>query len=310
MKYKNLYKVEEDLSGVRIDRWIKIYYPKLSHNNLEKILRTGQIRVDGKRIKSNFKLEIGALIRIPPFLEEYKVIEKFSYQVSAKEQLKKYIIYEDKNFLAINKPPNIAVQGGTKIRKHLDGILKSSYKSIQPRLVHRLDKETSGVLLVAKNRKTANHLTYAFRMKKIIKHYWAITNGDFLNKNGIINIDIRGRNSEKLYSSLTYYHKYMKINNKLNWIIFRPITGRNHQIRIHSKSMGAPILGDKKYDNLFKESNNGLHLHSRSIEFCDLDGKKFFFEAPLPVHMVKTWKKYNLPMKSDFSGFKEFILES
>jgi 23S rRNA pseudouridine955/2504/2580 synthase len=163
---------------------------------------------------------------------------------------------------------------------------------------------------VAKNRKTANHLTYAFRMKKITKHYWAITNGDFLNKNGIINIDIRGRNSEKLYSSLTYYHKYMKINNKLNWIIFRPITGRNHQIRIHSKSMGAPILGDKKYDNLFKESNNGLHLHSRSIEFSDLDGKKFFFEAPLPVHMVKTWEKYNLPIKSDFSGFKEFILES
>jgi 23S rRNA pseudouridine955/2504/2580 synthase len=204
------------------------------------------------------------------------------------------LIYEDDEILVINKPHGIAVQGGSKINKHIDGLLQSSYKSLQPRLVHRIDKETSGILLVALNRKIADFLSYSFREKKITKYYWAITYGNLSEKSGVIDKRIKRKNSNTYTDALTKYTKYMNFNDKLNFMIYKPITGRNHQIRIHSYDLGVPILGDKKYGyNL--DDNKKLHLHSKSIEFFHPNGKKMYFEADLPPHMQETWNLYNLP---------------
>ena len=203
------------------------------------------------------------------------------------------IIYQDDELLILNKPPGIAVQGGTKIKKSIDTLLKSSFKSLKTRLVHRLDKDTSGILIIALNRQIADHMSYLFREKEITKNYWALNVGKLKIGKGTINKEIKKKNSKTYYKALTEYNNYMKINNNLNFIIFKPITGRNHQIRIHSKELGIPILGDKRYGNV--EDSEKLHLHSRSVEFCHPSGNKMFFEAELPKHMREKWKKYDLP---------------
>ena len=203
------------------------------------------------------------------------------------------IIYQDDELLILNKPPGIAVQGGTKIKKSIDALLKSSFKSVKTRLVHRLDKDTSGILIIALNRQIADHMSYLFREKKIIKNYWSLNVGKLKKGKGVINKKIKKKNSKTYDEALTEYNNYMIINNNLNFVIFQPITGRNHQIRIHSKELGIPILGDKRYGNV--EDSEKLHLHSRSVEFYHPNGNKMFFEAELPKHMREKWKKYDLP---------------
>ena len=136
-------------------------------------------------------------------------------------------------------------------------------------------------------------MSYLFREKEITKNYWALNVGKLKIGKGTINKEIKKKNSKTYYKALTEYNNYMKINNNLNFIIFKPITGRNHQIRIHSKELGIPILGDKRYGNV--EDSEKLHLHSRSVEFCHPNGNKMFFEAELPKHMREKWKKYDLP---------------
>ena len=153
--------------------------------------------------------------------------------------------------------------------------------------------DTSGILIIALNRQIADHMSYLFREKKIIKNYWALNVGKLKIGKGTINKEIKKKNSKTYYKALTEYNNYMKINNNLNFIIFKPITGRNHQIRIHSKELGIPILGDKRYGNV--EDSEKLHLHSRSVEFYHPNGNKMFFEAELPKHMKEKWKKYDLP---------------
>jgi len=245
-------------------------------------------------VKSNYRINTKDKISISSQLRSANVKRKNTYDKSSKDQIDSMLIYSDDELLVLNKPNGIAVQGGTKIKKHIDGLLQSSFKNIDPRLVHRLDKDTSGVLLVALNRKIADYLSYSFREKKIKKYYWAITYGNFNKKRGMIDNKIKKKNSYSYYSALTEYTNYKNINNKMNFMIYKPITGRNHQIRIHSKELGIPILGDKRYgNNTFKDEK--LHLHSRSIEFYHPNGKKMYFEAKLPPHMEEKWKKYKLP---------------
>ena len=294
MNKSNNYTVSNDFSGSRLDRWIKKHYPEISHGDLEIALRKGYIKVNDGKVKSNYRINLSDKISVYSFLSNKKKKTKHNYKRSSKKEIENMLIYEDDEILVINKPHGIAVQGGSKINKHIDGLLQSSYKSLQPRLVHRIDKETSGILLVALNRKIADFLSYSFREKKITKYYWAITYGNLSEKSGIIDKRIKRKNSNTYTDALTKYTKYMNFNNKLNFMIYRPITGRNHQIRIHSYDLGVPILGDKKYGyNL--DDNKKLHLHSKSIEFFHPNGKKMYFEADLPPHMQETWNLYNLP---------------
>ena len=289
----DVYNVSDEYSNVRLDKWIKIIYSAFRQNDIEIALRKKKIKVNEKKIKSNHRIQIDDQISISSEYRNLKKEKKYHFNRNSKKEIDEMIIYQDDELLILNKPPGIAVQGGTKIKKSIDTLLKSSFKSLKTRLVHRLDKDTSGILIIALNRQIADHMSYLFREKEITKNYWALNVGKLKIGKGTINKEIKKKNSKTYYEALTEYNNYMKINNNLNFIIFKPITGRNHQIRIHSKELGIPILGDKRYGNL--EDSEKLHLHSRSVEFYHPNGNKMFFEAELPKHMREKWKKYDLP---------------
>ncbi|MFL2815365.1 MAG: RluA family pseudouridine synthase [Alphaproteobacteria bacterium] len=289
----DVYNVSDEYSNVRLDKWIKITYSAFRQNDIEIALRKKKIKVNEKKIKSNHRIQIDDQISISSEYRNLKKEKKYHFNRNSKKEIDEMIIYQDDELLILNKPPGIAVQGGTKIKKSIDTLLKSSFKSLKTRLVHRLDKDTSGILIIALNRQIADHMSYLFREKEITKNYWALNVGKLKIGKGTINKEIKKKNSKTYYEALTEYNNYMKINNNLNFIIFKPITGRNHQIRIHSKELGIPILGDKRYGNV--EDSEKLHLHSRSVEFYHPNGNKMFFEAELPKHMREKWKKYDLP---------------
>jgi len=289
----DVYNFSDEYSNVRLDKWIKIIYSAFRQNDIEIALRKKKIKVNEKKIKSNHRIQIDDQISISSEYRNLKKEKKYHFDRNSKKEIDEMIIYQDDELLILNKPPGIAVQGGTKIKKSIDTLLKSSFKSLKTRLVHRLDKDTSGILIIALNRQIADHMSYLFREKEITKNYWALNVGKLKIGKGTINKEIKKKNSKTYYEALTEYNNYMKINNNLNFIIFKPITGRNHQIRIHSKELGIPILGDKRYGNV--EDSEKLHLHSRSVEFCHPNGNKMFFEAELPKHMREKWKKYDLP---------------
>ena len=302
------YTIDEDFSNTRLDRWFRQYFKGLSHNNLEKYLRKGFIKVNKKKIKSSYRLCKGDTIRISPFLNSFFSNNGESIKIYGSEDfIKRNTLYIDDDLLVINKPYNLAVQGGTGIKRHLDGLLLSAFssKKITPRLVHRLDKETSGVMLIALNRKMASHLSNLFKNKDIYKTYWAITEGSPIKIRGEINFTIEDYEKKESYISLTKYNKVLEINDYLSWVVFRPVTGRTHQIRKHASMSNFPIVGDKKYGNKNQKliKFNKLHLHSHSVDFKGLNGEILHFEAPLPEHMMETWIKYNLPLKLDNDCF-------
>ena len=302
------YKIDEDFSNTRLDRWFRQYFKGLSHNNLEKYLRKGFIKVNKKKIKSSYRLCEGDTIRISLFLNSFFSNNGEDIKIYGSEDfIKRNTLYIDDDLLVINKPYNLAVQGGTGIKRHLDGLLLSAFssKKITPRLVHRLDKETSGVMLIALNRKMASYLSSLFKNKDIYKTYWAITEGSPIKISGEINFIIEDNEKKESYNSLTKYNKVLEINDYLSWVVFRPVTGRTHQIRKHASMSNFPIVGDKKYGNKNQKliKFNKLHLHSHSVDFKGLNGEILHFEAPLPDHMMETWIKYNLPLKPDNDFF-------
>ena len=303
------YNVEEDFSDVRLDRWVNHFFSKISHNNLEKLLRKGIIRVNGKKVKSNFRLNEGDILTLPGFLDELATNSTNNNHIPGAESfIKKITIFQNNEILILNKPFGLAVQGGTGIESHIDGYLQSAFfnSNFSPRLVHRLDRETSGVLVVALTRKTAVHLSNLFQERKVNKTYWAITDGSPSKDKGDINFDIKmGENKDNL-NALTRYYKILNLNDKISWIAFQPVTGRTHQIRQHASMSSFPIVGDKKYGRHTKEGLlfKKLHLHSQSVDFMNVNGDILHFEASLPKHMEETWKKYNLPLNPNIEGFK------
>ena len=300
--------IDEDFFGARLDRWISHFFSKISHNNLEKLLRKGIIRVNGKKVKSNFRLNEGDILTLPDFLDELTTSSINNARIpGAANFIKKITIFQNNEILILNKPFGLAVQGGTGIESHIDGYLQSAFfnSDFSPRLVHRLDKETSGVLVVALTRKMAVHLSSLFKERKVNKTYWAITDGSPAINKGDINFDIKvGANNDNI-DALTRDYKILNLNNKISWIAFRPVTGRTHQIRQHASMSSFPIVGDKKYGRHTKEGLmfKKLHLHSQSVDFMNVNGDILHFEASLPKHMEETWKKYNLPLSPNIEGF-------
>ncbi|MEE8171461.1 MAG: RluA family pseudouridine synthase, partial [Alphaproteobacteria bacterium] len=280
--------VAADDADTRLDRWFRKRYPGLSHGRLEKLLRTGQIRVDGRRAKASLRLAAGNQVRVPPLSAESVAPTKGKVGVSAPSEAdlalaKQWVLYRDETLLAINKPPGLAVQGGSGVTRHVDALLDGLRFGARerPRLVHRLDKDTSGVLVLARDAATARRLTKWFRDKKLRKVYWALTVGRPSPEKGRIDAAIAKKatstGAERVVpatdgaAATTYYATVDAAASRLAWLALLPRTGRTHQLRVHcSEILHCPILGNRKYpaNSSPAEAEGfgaGLHLHARSL---------------------------------------------
>jgi len=297
--------VAEDEEDLRLDRWFKRHFPNLAHGRLQKLLRTGQVRIDGKRAQANARLEAGQQIRIPPLPDASPKPEQPAFrQVSRSKstesasRLRKMILHEDEVLIAFNKPPGLAVQGGTKTKRHLDGMLEAlAQNGEKPRLVHRLDRDTGGVLVVAKSASSAAKLAKAFQRHEVEKLYWALVAGLPPLEHGVIDKPLAKAPSrdgldfelvqtgvEGAQKATTRYRTIARAGKVSAWLALQPLSGRTHQLRVHCQLMDCPILGDPKYGGP-KASPAGapraLMLHARELDLPHPDGGRLTLKAPL-----------------------------
>src|SRR5882672_1605902 len=285
--------VEPEYAGARLDRWFKRHFPSLSHGHLEKLLRTGQVRVDGKRAKAGDRLEAGQAIRIPPQMKHDTVTER---AVAPREASLK-----------------------DADRKFIDGLLEGlqGKKRQRPRLIHRLDRDTSGVLVVARTLPAAASLSESLRRRDARKIYWALTKGVPRPHRGVIKLALakagRKGQDERMAaadadeadakSATTYYAVMGTAADQYAWVALRPVTGRTHQLRAHLAYIGTPIVGDFKYGGRdakgLGELEDRLHLHARSIDIAHPEGGRLEAVAPLPPHMAHAWKLFGFDAKSE-----------
>ena len=303
--------VAEGEEGIRLDRWFKRHFPALGHGKLEKLLRTGQVRIDGHRAKASTRLAAGQTIRVPPLGEEIHAppVKRPAPRVNERDAktLRDAILYMDDEVIALNKPHGLAVQGGTGTHRHLDAMLDALRfdAADRPRLVHRLDRDTSGVLLIARTVRAASELAAAFKAKAARKVYWAAVTGVPKIRAGTIDLALdkhggpaggRVVADEEGQRAITDYRIVERAGGKFSWLSLEPLTGRTHQLRVHCAAMGTPILGDPKYADRedFPAGSEGiarkLHLHARAIRLPRARGKVLEVIAPLPPHMEATWR--------------------
>lgn len=315
--------VTDDESGIRLDRWYKRHFPALSHGALQKLLRTGQVRVDGKRAEASMRLEAGQSIRVPPQAVAALPLEA-KEQRAAREsrELKKLILYEDDDVIALNKPPGLAVQGGTGLKENLDdmvtGLAKPGHS--RPKLVHRLDRDTSGVLLLARNAFAASKLTESFRRRDTQKIYWGVTQGvpkpakgkisaPLLKQGELMKVAESDEEDEQAKSALTVYQVLESAIKLAAFVALWPVTGRTHQLRVHMAYMNAPFVGDRLYGGdqpsalPVDEIGKGLHLHARRIILPHPRKGTIDVIAPLPPAMRQTfsWFGFDANADPDFS---------
>lgn len=298
---------------MRLDRWLRTQFPGLKQGKLEKLLRTGQVRLDGARAKSNDRVETGQDIRVPPHIDDNPDTEHRNIAIDPdvardlSTKLKDSILYIDDDLIALNKPAGIAVQGGSGTHVHIDGVLdwlKMGAKE-RPRLVHRLDRDTSGVLLLARTRNSAARLTKAFQSRETQKIYWAVTVGVPAEKEGLIDAPLAklpGKRGELVQinenmgkPAKTVFRIVDSAGKDAAWLELQPLTGRTHQLRVHCQAIGTSILGDPKYGLrdagiLELGVDNQLHLHAHSLTIKNGRGKDLVISAPLSDHMVRTFK--------------------
>jgi 23S rRNA pseudouridine955/2504/2580 synthase len=306
--------VETGESGMRLDRWFKTHFPGLGFGQLQKLLRSGQVRVDGGRAKSDTRVEPGQVIRVPPL----GVDRKGDAPVTARTMrgqddavvLAKMTLYEDPAVFVFNKPSGLAVQGGSGVNRHVDDMLESlrSKKGEKPRLVHRLDRDTSGALVVARTRLAAMKLAAAFKGRDATKTYWALVKGvpkkredkisTWLVKEQTIDGDrvrVAKHGEEGADHAVSHYRVVEQAGQTMSWLEMEPHTGRTHQLRVHAAHIGCPIIGDPKYFEA--DSNwdfpggfqNRLHLHARRIRIPHPNGGIIDVTAPMPPHMRQSW---------------------
>lgn len=302
--------VTPDENGMRLDRWFKTHFPALAFGHLQKLLRSGQVRIDGGRAKSSDRLQAGQAVRIPPLPNEPSPSRPAPEARAAVQNekdarfLRDLILHEDRDLIVINKPHGLAVQGGSGTERHIDGMLAAlaGPDGEKPRLVHRLDRDTSGVLVLAKTRKAASDLAAIFRTRSARKIYWALVKGVPTPKQGRISlflskmlgpdgerVTIRQHGDEDAVHSITYYSVVERASNALAWLSLKPVTGRTHQLRAHAAHIGHPIIGDPKYGEWTEDMPAGiarkLHLHARRLTLPHPRGGTLDITAPLPPHM-------------------------
>ncbi|MBS8226870.1 RluA family pseudouridine synthase [Vannielia litorea] len=321
--------VSADDAGQRLDRWFRRIFPHVPQGRIEKMCRKGEIRVDGGRVKASTRLEEGQEVRIPPLPEGAAPTPTKRSTISGADakMIRDAVIWKDDYIIALNKPPGLPTQGGSGQVKHVDGLAEALQFDAEdkPRLVHRLDKDTSGVLLLARSRKIAADLTAAIRHKETRKIYWAVVAGVPSPYNGEIKFGLvkapggkwagekmlcvhprEVESTEGAKRAHTLYSALYRVAGRATWVALEPITGRTHQLRAHMAEIGHPIAGDGKYGGSAQENmgdgwgakmggiiSGKLHLHARSMTFLHPVTKKpVTVTAPLPEHMKDTFDTF------------------
>ncbi len=324
-------RIPEDAAEQRLDRWLRRRFPQLTQGAVEKLCRTGQIRLDGGRVKANSRLQGGEEIRIPPLPDAPAPLVRRDFMAEDDaEMIRASVIFRDQHLIALNKPPGLPSQGGSGLgNRHVDALTEAlmyDYKE-RPKLVHRLDKDTSGVLLLARTDRVARRLSEAFRDRTTRKIYWAAVAGVPGPRMGTVRFGlvkapghgaggegekmriVHPRDIEKVEGAkraTTDYAVLDGLGNRVSWCALVPITGRTHQLRAHMAEIGHPIIGDGKYGGSGQENlgdgwgaglggglSRKLHLHARSIRFRHpVTGQALTIVAPLPEHMKRTWDAF------------------
>ena len=319
--------IEDGEAELRLDRWFKRRFPALTHGRLEKLLRTGQVRLDGKRAKSSDRVRAGQSVRVPPLKLDSVPERKSQAAVRPEdiEALEGWILHRDKSVVVLDKPPGLPVQGGTKSERNLDAILAAAADKFggRPLLVHRLDRDTSGVLVLALNPKAARTLAEAFRGKAARKLYWALVAGKPERPHGLVDLPLAkrmGAAGERVVA-LDYEDdldldeagarraksRYRTIDNaasRVTWLALEPLTGRTHQLRVHMAALGTPILGDGKYGGSgaflrMEGVAQRLHLHARRIRIPHPERGTLDVKAPPPPHFAQALKALGLAADAD-----------
>lgn len=305
--------VTPDEADMRIDRFLTARFPQLAFTHIQRIVRKGELRIDGKRVKPNERLLAGQTVRVPPLKIDERPAAPRSLKHASDDLafLKSITLYEDKDVLVLNKPMGLAVQGGSGTTRHVDGMLECmrDAQGQKPRLVHRLDKDTAGCLVIAKTRFAATALAKSFRSRSARKVYWALVAGvprvkqgrisTYLAREEMLDGDARmavaQHGDEGASHAVTYYALIDNVAQKLSWLSLKPVTGRTHQLRAHTAHIGNPIVGDPKYFNVENWELPGgiqkkLHLLARRIVIAHpRTGKPLDVTAPLPPHMQQSW---------------------
>jgi 23S rRNA pseudouridine955/2504/2580 synthase len=319
-----------DEGDQRLDRWFRKRFPHVPQGRIEKLCRKGEIRVDGGRVKTSSRVEAGQSVRVPPLPDEAApepLVRAPRITEADAEMIRRTVIYRDDHIIALNKPAGLPTQGGSGQTKHVDGLAEALRFGLEdkPRLVHRLDKDTSGVLLLARTRIGAKALTDAFRARTTRKIYWAVVAGAPHPKKGTIKYGLvkapghgRAGENEKMRCihpsevaqvegakrAETDYAVLANLGGRACWCALVPITGRTHQLRAHMAEIGHPIIGDGKYGGSGQENlgdgwgaqlggdiSRKLHLHARSLSLKHpITGAMLHLVAPLPEHMARTWE--------------------
>ncbi len=310
--------VGADDDGIRLDRWFKRHLPDANFNLVSRWARTGQIRVDGARATPGDRLAAGQSIRVPP-AEPAKVAaaakpkrDRPALSDEQTEYAQGMVIHRDAQAIVLNKPPGLATQGGTKTEAHVDGLLDAVQFDGEgrPKLVHRLDKDTSGALLIARTSRAAGFFSKAFSGRTARKVYWALVSGVPEISHGLIELPIAkqpGSGGEKMHvneaeglASRTQYRVLERAGNRAAWVELQPLTGRTHQLRVHMAAIGNPIVGDGKYGGLDAFLTGGvsrkMHLHARRIRIDHPDGGKVDVTAELPTHFADSMKLLGFDM--------------
>lgn len=301
----------------RLDRFLRRRFPDLSQGQIERMIRTGQVRVDGARAKANDRVSTGQSVRVPPLPDPAPKVDRAALSPADVAFIQQYVIHRDRDVIVLNKPAGLATQGGMKVTQSVDSLLEGLKfdAEAKPKLVHRLDKDTSGCLVLARNPAAAAHMAGAFKSRETLKVYWAIALGAPRPPAG----EIRGwlkkalgpldsdremvrrasHGEEDALFAITQYEVLSEAAQRASWVSLRPVTGRTHQLRFHMAEAGYAILGDRKYvcDRPTPGAlSEKLHLHARAIEAPHPAGGILKVIAPLPDHMVKTF---------DALGFEE-----
>ncbi|MFC7473936.1 RluA family pseudouridine synthase [Dankookia sp. GCM10030260] len=301
-------------TDTRLDRWFRRHFPQLTQGALQKMLRTGQIRVDGKRAEANTRLQEGQEVRIPPLPDGPKPIPgRFPVSPEDAAELERMVLYRDASVMVLDKPHGLAVQGGPGIVRNLDAMLDALQFEAEerPRLVHRLDRDTSGVLILGRTAQAAAWLAKAFRGREVEKTYWAVVVPQPEMAEGRIELALakvggpRGErmvavdNPEEGQRAITEFRTLDNAKRRAAWLELKPYTGRTHQLRVHcAEGLGTPILGDGKYGGIAAHMDglsNQLHLHARALRLPHPEGGMLEATAPLSPHMKETF---------DFFGFE------
>ncbi|MEZ5715731.1 MAG: RluA family pseudouridine synthase [Paracoccaceae bacterium] len=322
--------IAEEDAGQRLDRWFRRMFPHVPQGRIEKMCRKGEIRLDGARVKPATHVEAGQQIRIPPLPAPGETPKPAPTNVSRAdaEMIRAAVIWKDDHIIALNKPPGLPTQGGSGQTRHVDGLAEALKFGLdeKPRLVHRLDKDTSGVLLLARTRQAAQGLTAAMRHHATRKIYWAVVAGvprPYLGeiKYGLVKAPGGGKGAgEKMIClhprevdttpgakrAITQYATLYRVGERAAWVAMEPITGRTHQLRAHMAEIGHPIVGDGKYGGSGQENlgdgwgaklggiiSSKLHLHARTMRFEHPVTREIVtISAPLPEHMARTFETF------------------